>query len=270
MAAAWVAHEASCRDPDASRQPPDPEGLGAGAPILPRAHPVPPRAEVAVDEGVVEQEPPRLRRGAMDGMLVAETTARIRRPHPVEGRSIGAICRDPGPSRKAVREVLRPGATELRRGRTRRPPPRPGPWRAELDRLSEENAARPSRERPAPVRLFEALRGLGCAGGCDTVRRYARAWEASRAAASAAAFAPLGSAPGEACRFDRGHEAVLVGGVTVTAKVAHARLCRGRMMFVRACPRETQGRRTRRRRSTRTAAPSRSPAAPARAGSTTT
>ena len=29
-------------------------------------------------------------------------------------------------------------------------------------------------------------------------------------------------------------------GVTTTVKVAHVRLCHSRMMFVRACPRETQ------------------------------
>jgi transposase len=176
----------------------------------------------------------------MDGMLVVETIAKIRRLHLVEGRPIKTICRDLGLSRKVVRKVLRSGATEFRYARTRQPLPKLGPWQAELDRLLEENAARPSRERLTLVRLFEALRGLGYAGGYDTVRRYARAREGSRAAASAAAFVPLGFAPGEAYQFDWSHEVVLVGGVTVTVKVAHVRLCHSRMMFVRAYPRETQ------------------------------
>jgi transposase len=176
----------------------------------------------------------------MDGMLVVETIAKIRRLHLVEGRPIKTICRDLGLSRKVVRKVLRSGATEFRYARTRQPLPKLGPWQAELDRLLEENAARPSRERLTLVRLFEALRGLGYAGGYDTVRRYARAREGSRAAASAAAFVPLSFAPGEAYQFDWSHEVVLVGGVTVTVKVAHVRLCHSRMMFVRAYPRETQ------------------------------
>jgi transposase len=176
----------------------------------------------------------------MDGMLVVETIAKIRRLHLVEGRPIKTICRDLGLSRKVVRKVLRSGATEFRYARTRQPLPKLGPWQAELDRLLEENAVRPSRERLTLVRLFEALRGLGYAGGYDTVRRYARARAGSRAAAPAAAFVPLSFAPGEAYQFDWSHEVVLIGGVTVTVKVAHVRLCHSRMMFVRAYPRETQ------------------------------
>jgi transposase len=176
----------------------------------------------------------------MGGMLVVETIAKIRRLHLVEGRPIKAICRDLGLSRKVVRKVVRSGATEFRYERTRQPLPKLGPWQAELDRLLAENTARPSRERLTLVRLFEALRGLGYAGGYDTVRRYARAWEGSRAWATAGAFVPLQFAPGEAYQFDWSHEVVLIGGVTVTVKVAHIRLCHSRMMFVRAYPRETQ------------------------------
>ena len=58
--------------------------------------------------------------------------------------------------------------------------------------------------------------------------------------ASAAAYVPLSFAPGEAYQFDWSYEIVLVGGTTVTVKVAHLRLCHSRMLFVRAYPRETQ------------------------------
>ena len=51
---------------------------------------------------------------------------------------------------------------------------------------------------------------------------------------------PLSFAPGEAYQFDWSHEIVLIGGTTVTVKVAHVRLCHSRMLFVRAYPRETQ------------------------------
>lgn len=173
-------------------------------------------------------------------MLVVETIAKIRRLHLAEGRSIKSICRDLGLSRKVVRKVLRSGVTEFRYERTRQPLPKLGPWQAELDRLLEENAGRPSRERLTLVRVFEALRGLGYDGGYDTVRRYAREWEISRAAAPASAFVPLSFAPGEAYQFDWSHEVVLIGGATVTVKVAHVRLCHSRMMFVRAYPRESQ------------------------------
>ena len=49
---------------------------------------------------------------------------------------------------------------------------------------------------------------------------------------------PLGFAPGEAYQFDWCHEIGVLGSVAV--KVAHMHLCHSRMMFIRACPRETQ------------------------------
>ena len=59
-------------------------------------------------------------------------------------------------------------------------------------------------------------------------------------AATTVAYVPLSFAPGEAYQFDWSHEVVLIGGTTVTVKVAHVRLCHSRMLFVRAYPRETQ------------------------------
>jgi transposase len=173
-------------------------------------------------------------------MLVVETVARTRRLHGVQGKSIKAICRELGISRKVVRKVLRSGETEFRYSRSRQPQPKLGPWQAELERLLTVNEARPRRERLTLVRVYEALRGLGYEGGYDAVRRHARGWQASRSTAVAAAFVPLSFAPGEAYQFDWSHEVVLIGGTTVTVKVAHARLCHSRMLFVRAYPRETQ------------------------------
>jgi transcriptional regulator with XRE-family HTH domain len=173
-------------------------------------------------------------------MLVVETIARIRRARFVQGKSIKAICRELRVSRKVVRKVLRSEATEFRYERGRQPMPRLGVRRQELDRLLAANEARPGRERLTLIRVFEALRGLGYEGGYDAVRRYARTWWRGQASASADAYVPLSSAPGEAYQFDWSHEVVLIGGATVTVKVAHVRLCHSRMLFVRAYPRETQ------------------------------
>jgi hypothetical protein len=43
------------------------------------------------------------------GMLVVETVAKIRRAFFVQGKSIKAICRELGVSRKVVRKVIRSG-----------------------------------------------------------------------------------------------------------------------------------------------------------------
>ena len=173
-------------------------------------------------------------------MLVVETIAKIRRAHFLQGKGIKTICREFGLSRKVVRKVLRSGATEFRYERTVQPLPKLGRWRDELDRLLTANDARAARERLTLIRIFEELRGLGYAGGYDTVRRYARGWQRARSAMTAVAYVPLSFAPGEAYQFDWSHEIVLINGVTVTVKVAHVRLCHSRMLFVRAYPRETQ------------------------------
>ncbi len=173
-------------------------------------------------------------------MLVVETIAKIRRAFFKHGRSIKAICRELGVSRKVVRKVIRSGATEFRYEREGQPLPKIGRWRDILDQLLSENEAKSARERPTLIRIFEILSGRGYEGRYDAVRRYARRWAKERGHSTAAAFVPLSFAPGEAYQFDWSHEIVLLSGVTVTVKVAHMRLCHSRMLFVRAYPREAQ------------------------------
>jgi transposase len=156
------------------------------------------------------------------------------------GKSIKAIARALKLSRNTVRKVVRSNATAFSYEREVQPLPKLGGWTAELDRLLATNEAQPAGERLTLIRLFEELRSLGYGGGYDAVRRYAKTWRRGRTATSAGAFVPLSFAPGEAFQFDWSHEVVLLGGVTVTVKVAHVRLCHSRMLFVRAYPRETR------------------------------
>lgn len=157
-------------------------------------------------------------------MKGVDTIARVRRDHLVRGRSIKEIARELHISRNTVRKILRSGDTEFVYERTVQPQPKPklGLWRSELDRLLAVNAARSSRERLTLIRVFEELRGLGYGGGYDAVRRYAASWRREQSSAISTAFVPLSFAPGEACQFDWSHEIVLINGVTVTVKVAHA------------------------------------------------
>jgi transposase len=173
-------------------------------------------------------------------MLIVETIAKVRRAYFVQGKSIKAICRELGLSRKVVRKVIRSQATEFRYEREVQPFPRVGPWKDALDELLAANEQKVSRERLTLIRIFEELRGRGYEGGYDAVRRYARRWEKAHGQSIAAAFVPLSFAPGEAYQFDWSHEVVLLSGVTVLVKVAQVRLCHSRMLFVRAYPRETQ------------------------------
>jgi transposase len=178
--------------------------------------------------------------GAGWGMLIVETIAKVRRAYFIQKKPIKAICREFRLSRRVVRKVIRSESTEFRYERGRQPLPRIDPWRDQLDGLLLANEERPARERLTMIRVFEELSGLGYEGGYDAVRRYARVWRAARGAATAQAYVPLSFAPGEAYQFDWSHEIVVLNGVTTTVKVAHVRLCHGRMPFVRAYPRESQ------------------------------
>src|SRR5258705_13394951 len=163
-------------------------------------------------------------------MLVLETIAKIRRAFFVQGKSIKLICRELRVSRKVVRKVIRSEATEFRYEREAQPLPKIGPWTDQLDELLLANEGKAAREQLTLIRIFEELRGRGYGGGYDAVRRYARRWAKERGQSTAAAYVPLGFAPGGAYQFDWSHEVVLLGGGTGILKAPHVRLFHSRMM----------------------------------------
>ncbi len=71
-----------------------------------------------------------------------ETVGRIRREHFVQGKSIKEIARDLRMSRNTVRKVLRSGETAHAYERDVQPQPKLGRWKADLDRMLTENAAK--------------------------------------------------------------------------------------------------------------------------------
>ncbi len=167
-------------------------------------------------------------------MKRVDTIARVRRAYRFQGWSMKKIARELHLSRNTVRKILRSGETDFTHERERRPMPRIGPWQGQLEQFLSANAGKPSLERLTLIRIFEEVRGLGCEGGYDAVRRFAKVWSQNRGAATAEAYVPLYYAQGEANQFDWSHEVILMLSVTVTVKVAHVQLSHSRMMFVRA------------------------------------
>ena len=169
-----------------------------------------------------------------------DTIARVRRAFHAQGWSMKKITRELHVSRNTVRKILRSGETDFTYERERQPLPKIGPWVEHVDRFLLANEGKTARERLTLIRIYEEVRALGYDGSYDAVRRYAKAWAKARGSVTADAYVPLYYAPGEAYQFDWSHEIVLIGGVTVTVKVAHVRLCHSRMMFARAYMRESQ------------------------------
>ena len=175
-------------------------------------------------------------------MLVLETVLRIRREHG-GGKPIKAIARDLRLSRKVVRKAIRSPESTFDYQRKVQPLPRLGPFQEQLDTLLTQNEALPRRDSLRMTRIHDLLQREGFEGSYDAVRRYARRWaEAQRKAPSSSvpAFIPLMFKPGEAYQFDWSHEDVEIAGKPMRVKVAQARLCASRAVYVRAYPRETQ------------------------------
>jgi hypothetical protein len=118
--------------------------------------------------------------GAEVGMRVVETIAKIRRAYFAQGLGIKAICRELGVSRKVACKVIRSGASAFHYERGAQPLPKIGPWRDKLDQLLATNEGKAARERLTLIRLYEALKEFGYAGGYDAVRRYAGRWRRER------------------------------------------------------------------------------------------
>jgi transposase len=173
-------------------------------------------------------------------MVTVETIGKVRHAFLVKGQGIKRIARELRLSRNTVRGIVRGEETERRYVRSHRHLPQLGAFATILEGMLEANTGKAARERLTFQRIYEELRLAGYQGGYDAVRRYGRAWQKRHVERTAEAYVPLSFAPGEAYQFDWSHEYVVIDGVTITAKVAHLRLCHSRMPFIRAFPRESQ------------------------------
>ena len=173
--------------------------------------------------------------------------AEIRRRHLVSKESISSIARDLRLSRPTVRKHCRTQSEPVYR-RQKQPTPMLGAFQATLETWLRTERLLPRAQRRTARRLFEGLQAEGYRGAYDSVQRFVQRWKAAKSGPSLTqAYVPLAFAPGEVCQFDWSHEHVELNGVMQTIKVAHFRLTFSRQMFVVAYPRETQGRRIRRR-----------------------
>ncbi len=174
-------------------------------------------------------------------MYGVDKRVEVRAAH-AAGQNIKQMMRQLGLSRRFVRKALRaPSAEAGYSARKSQPLPKLGAFAARLDQLLSEDAARAKKDRLRLTRLHDLLRREGFDGGYDAVRRYAQKQRrASRPTPPSEAFVPLSFAPGEAFQFDWSHELVVLGGITMSVKVAHMRLCCSRKFYLRAYMRESQ------------------------------
>ena len=172
-------------------------------------------------------------------MLIVETIRKIRVAHHRDGRSIRQIARDFNLSRNTVKKVIRGNSTEFTYDRKIQPLPKLGLFEGSLAAYLEADGILPRRQQRTSVVLFEELQREGFEGGYDSVRRYVQKWRKQEEGKKVTAYIPQTFSAAEAFQFDWSHEMVELGGVVVTIKVAHFRLCYSRMQFCVAYLRES-------------------------------
>lgn len=173
-------------------------------------------------------------------MLTVETIKKVRLMALRDQKPIKVIARDLRLSKNTVRKILRNDLTEMTYERKNQPRPVMGAFVKSLEQRLTEDQRLPRKQRRTAKKLFEELMADGFAGSYDTVQRFVQAWRCEQQILATQAYVPLVFEPGEAFQFDWSHEQVELGGVPVTVKVAHIRLCYSRMSLIIAYPRETQ------------------------------
>ena len=134
-------------------------------------------------------------------MLTVDDYAKIRLAHR-DGRSIRAIARTFGHSRRKVRAIL---AEPQPKPYTRtKPPPAPvlGIFHAVIDAILADDETAPPKQRHTAMQLYRRLRDeYGYKGGYDQVRRYVGKHRRDRRET----FIPLAHDPGQRLECDFGH-----------------------------------------------------------------
>jgi len=171
-------------------------------------------------------------------MIQVEEREAIRRAYFVEHKSIRAIARELKHGRDVIREAL--ASAEPRRYTLKAPRAAPtlGAFKAALDRLLDENATAPRKQRYTARKLFEQIKAQGYAGSEVSVRRYVAQQRASDR--KRPVFLPLEFDPGQDAQVDWGEAEVILAGEQQTVQYFELRLNYSRKVFARAYPAQKQ------------------------------
>ena len=168
-------------------------------------------------------------------MYRVDVYLRVRRAVMVEGKGIREVSRELGLHRDTVRKMLTYSVPPGYRRQT--PPRRPKlePFTGVIDRILEDDLARPRKQRHTAKRIFERRRDeYGFDGGYTTVKDYVREHRRQ----TREMFVPLSHPPGHA-QCDFGEALVVIGGVEQKAHCFVIDLPHSDGCFVKAYPAET-------------------------------
>lgn len=174
-------------------------------------------------------------------MLKVANKERMRRAYFVENKSIRAIARELGHSRKTVREAVinpEPRAYQLSEARSS---PVMARYQQKVEEWLEADRTAPRKQRHTAHRIYERLRDEEEFTGSDsTVRRFVRLHKQRLGLQSREVFLPLAYDPGQDAQADWDTLKVILAGEPAAVQVFAMRLCYATAPFVVAFPHQRQ------------------------------
>lgn len=171
-------------------------------------------------------------------MIQVDERERIRRAYFLEGKSIRAIARELGHSRRTVKKAIESAVAGEYTLQEPRAAPVLGCWTSRIDELLAENERLPRKQRYTGHTIYQVLQKEGYTGSESGVRRYIGRRRQERK--KRAVYIPLEFDPGGDAQVDWAEAQAVIAGEQVTVHLFLLRLCYSRKLFVRAFPREKQ------------------------------
>jgi transposase len=170
-----------------------------------------------------------------------ELFEQIRRDRDREGVSIRALARRYGVHRRAVRQALASPLPPVKRPPRRRPAPRLGPFRPQIDAWLEADREAPPKQRHTAKRIHRRLVDEhGAEVAETTVRDYVRRRRRELGLVVGEVFVPLVHLPAAEAEADWGRAWVELAGVRTQVFVFYLRSCYSGAAFCAASLVETQ------------------------------
>jgi len=168
-------------------------------------------------------------------MYTVELYQRIRRACHVEGMSVREAARVFGVHRETVRKMLRFSIPPGYQRQGERVRPKLGPYTGVIERILEEDKARPVKQRHTALRIYQRLKDEhGFTGGYTIVKDYVR----EQRVRGQEMFVPLAHPAGDA-QVDFGEALAEIGGVEQKVHFLAVDLPHSDACFVKAYPAET-------------------------------
>lgn len=171
-------------------------------------------------------------------MLKVEQKERIRRAHYVEGKSIRAIAREFGHSRRTVKKALESAEEGKYTLKQEREAPVLGPYKERIEELLRENERLPRKQRYTGPKIYKTVADEGYQGSESGVLCYLT--KLRKKLKKPKLFIPLAYDPGVDAQVDWGEATVIMKGEKRIVQIFVMRLCYSRRIFVMAFPNQRQ------------------------------